>query len=110
MKNWVTLGIVCVMWSGAMTYDAIANMNNEVMKSCLEKYGYKQEKFNTFDFSKPAACHAKWRAAETEKNITKMREFLKEHPWYKGENWQWEECAKSNRCTKRFSWWSTKEK
>ena len=81
------------MWSAALTYQAAANMNNDVMKSCLKQYGYKQEKFDTFDFSKPAACHSKWRVAENTKETKKMQDFLKEHPWYKGKNWKWEQRA-----------------
>ena len=88
-------------WSVALTYDASANMNNDVMKSCLKQYGYKQENFDTFDFSKPAACHSDWRVAENEKNVKKMREFLAQHPWYKGKNWKWETRAEYT-CVKRM--------
>ena len=88
------------MWMWVL--EAKAEHSNEVMKLCLEESGYTPDKFETFDFSKPAACHSKWRVAETEKDYVKMRSFLQEHPWYKGKNWKWEERAEYS-CEKIYS-------
>lgn len=81
--------------------DAGARENNAIMKACLEQYGYTPEKFETFNFSRPAKCHSDWRIAQNEKSYAKMREFLDKHPWYKGTNWKWEERAEYT-CTKRY--------
>ena len=98
--QWMLL-VLLVAFLFIITDEAKANMNNQVMKACLNEYGYTPEKFETFDFSKPAACHSKWRVAETSKEIAKMREFLLDHPWYKGKNWQWENRAEYT-CVKRY--------
>jgi len=90
------------MWMWVLEAKAETTHSNEVMKSCLEESGYTPDKFETFDFSKPAACHSKWRVAETEKDYVKMRSFLQEHPWYKGKNWKWEERAEYS-CEKIYS-------
>jgi hypothetical protein len=81
--------------------EAKANTSNEVMKACLKEYNYSPDKFYSFDFSKPAYCHSKWRAAETSKERIKLREFLLEHPWYKGKNWRWETRSEYT-CVKRY--------
>jgi hypothetical protein len=110
MKDSIFLAIFVVCWSAALTYEATASDSNKAMKKCLAEYGYSPDKFYHFDFSKPAGCHSDWRIGETKRRYAEMKEFLKEHPWYKGNKWQWEECAKDNRCTRQYSWWSTKEK
>jgi len=95
------LALAVIAWLLVMTTDSNAESHsNEVMKNCLIEYDYTPDKFETFDFSKPAACHSKWRTAETEKDYKKMRDFLAEHPWYKGKNWKWEQRAEYT-CVKR---------
>lgn len=105
-ENLIAFGLlaICVLAWVLVASDAKAETShsNEVMKQCLDQYGYTPEKFDTFDFSKPAACHSKWRVAEIEKNHVKMRKFLDEHPWYRGKNWKWEERAEYN-CEKIYS-------
>lgn len=69
------------------------NLNNQVMKACLELHGYTPEEFDNFNFSKAAACHSDWRVGENAEEYAELREFLKKKPWYKGTNWKWEEKA-----------------
>lgn len=110
MKDAFVIAIVSACLFAGVSHHAKANASNEAMKKCLALYDYTPEKFLIFDFSKPAACHSDYRLGERAQQLAEMREFLKEHPWYKGRDWQWEDCAKDNTCTKRYSWWSTKEK
>jgi len=72
---------------------SLANMSNDVMKSCLEEHGYTLDKFDTFNFSKAASCHSAYRIGEVKNNLEDQRQFLSDHPWYKGTNWKWEERA-----------------
>jgi len=97
------LVIAALSWILVMTTDSNAESHsNKVMKDCLVEYGYTPEKFEGFDFSKPAACHGAWRVAENERDYKKMKDFLVDHPWYKGKNWKWEERAEYS-CEKIYS-------
>lgn len=68
--------------------------SNDVLKGCLAVTGYSPDKFDTFDFSKAAKCYSDYRIGKRNKEYEKLREFLKEKPWYKGTNWDWELTAK----------------
>ena len=92
-----------------LSTNAFAN-DNQGLKTCLELYNYSPEKFDTFDWSKLAACNSDYLANKEKQRVAELRKFVKERPWYKGKNWQWEDCAKDNRCTNTYSWWSLKEK
>jgi len=82
--------------------DAHASESNNAMKACLDKYGYTPEKFDTFDFTKAAACHSEYRANVVANQDLERKQFLEEHPWYKGKNWKWEETAEYS-CEKIYS-------
>jgi len=107
-ENTIAFGLlaICVLAWVFIATDAhakvSANQNNAVMKACLEQEGYTFDKFDTFNFSKAAACFHDWKIAEIEKDYAKMREFLKENPHFKGKNWKWEERAEYN-CEKIYS-------
>ena len=92
-----------------MLLSSNAYADNEGLKRCLEMNNYSPKKFDTFDFSAAAACNSDFIIAKEKEKLKELREFLKERPWYKGRDWQWEDCAKTNRCTRRYSWWSLKE-
>jgi lipopolysaccharide export system protein LptC len=94
--------VAALSWVLVMTTDSQAeSRSNEVMKECLAKHGYTPEGFQTFDFSKPAGCHSDYRISQRKVEYEKQREFLAEHPWYKGKNWKWEERAEYT-CIKRY--------
>ena len=60
---------------------------------------YKQENFNTYDWSTAAACISKKRTAEREIKTAELREFLKENPRYRFPGQSWNKCfskAKQN--------------
>ena len=96
------LAVAALSWVLVMTTDSNADsMSNQVMKECLNKHGYTPEGFETFNFSKAAACHSDFRIAQKEMDNEKMRDFLADHPWYKGKNWKWEQRAEYT-CVKRM--------
>lgn len=100
IAGFTMLAVATLGWIFVVT-DAQANMNNNVMKACLEVHGYTPKKFDKFNFAKAADCHSKWRVAENTKQLVKLREFLAENPWYTGKNWQWKTKAEYT-CTKRI--------
>ena len=62
---------------------AWANPSNEAMKACLAKYNYTLDQFDTFDWSKAAACHSNYRVGVMEAEYAEMRDFLKHNPRYR---------------------------
>ena len=60
-----------------------ANPNNEALKWCLEQTGYTPEKFDSFDFSKAAACHSDYRTGVRKEQYAELRDFLKHNPRYR---------------------------
>ena len=60
-----------------------ANPNNEALKWCLEQTGYSVENFDSFDFSKAAACHSDYRVGVQKAEYAEMRDFLKHNPRYR---------------------------
>jgi hypothetical protein len=60
-----------------------ANPNNEALKWCLEQTGYSLENFDSFDFSKAAACHSDYRVGVQKAEYAEMRDFLKHNPRYR---------------------------
>lgn len=62
---------------------AWANPSNEAMKACLAKYNYSVDQFDTFDWSKAAACHSDYRVRKMKAEYAEMRDFLKHNPRYR---------------------------
>jgi len=60
-----------------------ANPNNEALKHCLEQTGYSLENFDSFDFSKAAACHSDYRIGVQKAEYAELRDFLKHNPRYR---------------------------
>ena len=74
--------IMAVLLSVAVP--AWANMsNNEATKACLNQTGYSLENFDTFDWSKAAACASKARVQQNAKELAELRDFLKHKPRYR---------------------------
>jgi len=76
------LTLAAVSWILVVT-DAQANPNNEALKRCLEQTGYNQKNFDTFDFSKAAACHSAYRIGKQKEEYAELRDFLKHNPRYR---------------------------
>jgi len=62
---------------------AWANPSNEAMKACLAKFNYTPDQFDTFDWSKAAACHSDYRVGVIQAEYAEMRDFLKHNPRYR---------------------------
>lgn len=65
-------------------------MATQISAECMADY--KQENFDTYDWSKAAACMSKKRNAERELEIAEVREFLKENPRYRFPGQSWNKC------------------
>lgn len=91
-ENLIAVGllmVVIMLWTYVAT--AEASESNNAMKRCLIQNDYTPDKFDTFDFSKAAACHSEYRIFKTQVEYQAMREFLKHKPWYRGTKWNWED-------------------
>ena len=62
---------------------AWASDNNQAMKACLAKYNYTLDQFDTFDWSKAAACHSDYRISVQKAKNAELREFLDANPRYR---------------------------
>ena len=73
---------ILVLTVGLAT-SAQANANNQAMKACLAMTGYTPGNFDTFDFSKAAACHSDYRVGVTQAKNAELRNFLDANPRYR---------------------------
>ena len=56
------------------------NLNNRVMKQCLQMTG---NSFETYDFTKASACYQQWKVGEIKAEYAELRDFLKHNPRYR---------------------------
>ena len=88
----VIVGLPSVSWAGAQD-------NNDMMKSCLDTYGFNrnlpvEERFANFKFNKASDCYFKTKYASVHSpQDERRRTFLKNNPHYRGPNYRWEEYA-----------------
>ena len=64
----------------ASTAWAEDNLNNKVMKQCLQMTG---DSFETYNFTKASACYDQWKTGELKKEYAELRDFLKHNPRYR---------------------------
>ena len=64
----------------ASTAWAEDNLNNKVMKQCLQMTG---NSFETYNFNKASACYQQWKTGEMKKEYAELRDFLKHNPRYR---------------------------
>jgi hypothetical protein len=64
----------------ASTAWAEDNLNNRVMKQCLQMTG---DSFETYNFTKASACYQQWKTSEIKKEYAELRDFLKHNPRYR---------------------------
>jgi len=64
----------------ASTAWAEDNLNNKVMKQCLQMTG---DSFETYNFTKASACYHQWKTGELKKEYAELRDFLKHNPRYR---------------------------
>lgn len=99
MKQLIVL--LCLMMATSSVYaNSVSNKyNNEMIKECLDLYGYDrnepdvQKRLDSFDFTQASSCVGDFRYDEWKKRIDADRQFIAEHPWFRGKNWKWEERA-----------------
>ena len=79
---------------------SVVMADNTFIKDCMKDY--KLDSFETYNYSKAAACVQKYRTQEQEIKVAEMREFLKRKPWFRGPDWKWEQTA-DWRCARQLS-------
>ena len=65
-----------------MCTSSIVMADNTFIKDCMKDY--KLDSFETYNYSKAAACVQKYRTHEQEIEVAEMREVLKKKPWFRG--------------------------
>jgi hypothetical protein len=81
--------------------------NNEMMKQCLDVWGFDRDepnidkRFSDVNMMDIAGCVQGFRAEAWAIQIEKDREFVKSRPWFRGSNFKWQERAEYT-CTKHL--------
>lgn len=83
-----------------------AKSNNDMIKECLDVFGYKKtapidKRLNNFQWGNAAWCVAGFQADKQAQRREEIKAFLKENPWFRGKNWKWAERAEYT-CTKQY--------
>jgi hypothetical protein len=92
MKFLILIGMGILLTHSAE--GAVSKDNNKKMVECLVSNGYDynlpaQERVNSAKWNEISACYHTWSDERRRKEYAKMKEFIKENPWYKGPNWRW---------------------
>jgi hypothetical protein len=75
----IIITTVLAIWASV----SFANDSNQALKNCLSKFNYSIDQFDTFDFSKAAACHSDYRVGIRKAQLAEMRDFLDANPRYR---------------------------
>ena len=83
-----------MIWA-SLASAAETTSNNTMIKGCLDAYGYDrkapvEERLNNFDWNSASDCVSNYQVEKYKEKVAKIKQTLKEKPWYKGRNWQWE--------------------
>jgi len=73
--------------------DIVQKGNNEMIKECLDVYGFDktlpvEQRLNTFDWRSASGCVSNFVVEKQQKKVAKQKEFLDQNPWFKGKNEQ----------------------
>ena len=103
MKTNIILALVLMF----ITTSANASQYNEGVKKCLQQLGYRwtdnaEERINNFNWNNASICTNSVQRKLVDEEYTRLRDFIKENPWYKGPNWKWERYSEYN-CSKVWS-------
>lgn len=71
--------MICILCASPI----YASDSNDMMKACLMQYDYSVDKFDTFDWSKAAACASNFRKQQNAIALAELRDFLKHNPRYR---------------------------
>jgi len=83
--NLIAIGLLAtavVSWVWVATAQAEENLNNQMIKDCVQHYRTGPS-VNDVDWTKASACYSQWRVGEMKKEYAEMRDFLKHNPRYR---------------------------
>ena len=81
--NLIALGLlVAALGAWTVVANANENMNNKMIKDCVQYYRTGSTVDNV-DWTKASACYSQWRIGENKKELAEMRDFLKHNPRYR---------------------------
>jgi len=84
-NNLIAFGLLLaavVSWVWVTTAQAEENLNNKMIKDCVQHYRTGST-VNDVDWTKASACYSQWRVGEMKKEYAEMRDFLKHNPRYR---------------------------
>jgi len=84
-ENAIAIGLLAaavVSWVWVTTAQAEENLNNKMIKDCVQHYRTGNS-VNDVDWTKASACYSQWRVGEMKKEYAEMRDFLKHNPRYR---------------------------
>ena len=84
-ENLIAFGLLAaavVSWVWVTTAQAEENLNNKMIKDCVQHYRTGNS-VNDVDWTKASACYSQWRVGEMKKEYAEMRDFLKHNPRYR---------------------------
>ena len=84
-NNLIAFGLLLaamVSWVWVATAQAEENLNNKMIKDCVQHYRTGSD-VNDVDWTKASACYSQWRVGELKKEYAEMRDFLKHNPRYR---------------------------
>jgi len=83
--NLIAFGLLLaavVSWVWVTTAQAEENLNNKMIKDCVQHYRTGNS-VNDVDWTKASACYSQWKVGEMKKEYAEMRDFLKHNPRYR---------------------------
>ena len=83
--NFIAIGLFAmavVSWVWVTTAQAEENLNNKMIKDCVQHYRTGNS-VNDVDWTKASACYSQWRVGEMKKEYAEIRDFLKHNPRYR---------------------------
>ena len=83
--NLIAFGLLAaavVSWVWVATAKAEENLNNQMIKDCVQHYRTGNS-VNDVDWTKASACYSQWRVKEIKEEYAEMRDFLKHNPRYR---------------------------
>ena len=81
--NLIALGLlVAALGAWTVVANANENMNNKMIKDCVQYYRTGSTVDNV-DWTKASACYSQWRVKEIKEEYEEMRDFLKHNPRYR---------------------------
>jgi len=83
--NLIAFGLLLaavVSWLWVATAQAEENLNNQMIKDCVQHYRTGNS-VNDVNWTKASACYSQWRVGEMKKEYAEMRDFLKHNPRYR---------------------------